>query len=66
VAQSLLNRAVKAEDGNPEIYKEQGALFEAQGSRAEAVVAYKKYLDLSPNAIDRALIDARIRNLGGN
>lgn len=66
VAQSLINRAMKLEDGNPEIYKEQGALFEAQSARTEAVIAYRKYLDLSPNAVDRAVIDARIRSLGGN
>lgn len=65
VAQSLINRAIKIEDGNPEIYKEQGAIFEAQGGRAEAVVAYRKYLDLSPNAADRAIIESRIRGLGG-
>lgn len=65
VAQSLIQRAIKTEDGNPEIYKEQGAVFEAQGARSEAVIAYTKYLDLSPNASDRSLIEARIKNIGG-
>lgn len=63
VAASMLSIAASQESGLPDIYKEQGAIFEERGEKAAAVTAYDKYLSLSPNAPDRADIDARINSL---
>lgn len=65
VASSLLAKAIKLEDGNPDIYKEQGAIFEGRGEKSEAILAYQKYLQLLPNASDRQIIEQRIKGLGG-
>ena len=63
VAQTMLDLAQKKESGLPEIYKEQGALFELLGQKEEAIVAYEKYLALSPNARDRQFIEGKVRSL---
>jgi len=60
-AQSLLRQAQALESGNPEIYKEQGAIFHQRGMADEAIAAYDTYLRLVPNASDKADIEARIR-----
>lgn len=65
VAETLLARAMKLESGNPEIYKEQGAIFEAKQEFSEARIAYEKYLELSPNAEDKNIIEMRLKSLGG-
>ncbi len=64
VASSLLAK-VKADTGNPDLYKEQGAVFEGRGEKSEAVLAYQKYLMLLPSAPDREVIKSRIKGLGG-
>lgn len=64
VAESMLNIAATQESGNPELYKEQGAVFEQRGDLRAAAEAYNKYLGLSPNAPDRQVIESRILNLG--
>jgi tetratricopeptide (TPR) repeat protein len=66
VAESMLLIASNQESGYPEIYKEQGALFEIKGDRAAAVRAYQKYLGLSPNASDRLSIESKITSLQGS
>lgn len=65
VAESMLLIAANQESGYPEIYKEQGAIFETKGDRAAAVRAYQKYLGLSPNAPDRFGIESKITSLQG-
>lgn len=60
VAQTMLSIAANQESGLPEIYKEQGAVYEAKGDERAAVEAYNKYLTLSPNAPDRKEIESRI------
>ncbi len=62
-AQSLLRRAQSLESGNPEIYKEQGALFHTKGQADEAIAAYDTYLRLVPNADDKPEIEDRIRKV---
>ncbi len=62
-AQSLLRQATQLESGNPDIYKEQGAIFHIKGMADEALTAYDKYLMLAPNAPDRADVEARIRKV---
>ncbi len=60
IAESMLGIAANQESGLPEIYKEQGAVYETKGDIRAAVQAYNKYLTLSPNAPDRHEIEARI------
>lgn len=63
IAVQMLNRAASIESGLPEIYKEQGALFETQGEVDAAIRAYEKYLALDPAAKDRGVIERRIMEL---
>jgi tetratricopeptide (TPR) repeat protein len=62
-AQSLLRQAQALESGNPEIYKEQGAIFHQRGMADEAIAAYDTYLRLVPTAPDKADVEARIRRV---
>lgn len=62
-AQSLLRQAQALESGNPEIYKEQGAIFHQRAMADEALAAYDTYLRLVPNAADKEEIEARIRKV---
>jgi regulator of sirC expression with transglutaminase-like and TPR domain len=64
VAESMLAIAATKESGNPEIFKEQGAIFEQRGDQRAAAEAYEKYLALSPNARDREEVRGRINSLG--
>jgi tetratricopeptide (TPR) repeat protein len=66
VAEDLLAMAASRESGNADIYKEQGAIYEIHGDTRAAVQSYNKYIGLSPNAPDRAEIEARIGRLGGS
>lgn len=64
-AQSILKQAQSIESGNPDVYKEQGAIFQMKGMADEAVAAYDTYLKLMPAALDRAEIEqreTRVRN----
>ncbi|MFN7262921.1 MAG: tetratricopeptide repeat protein [Pseudobdellovibrionaceae bacterium] len=63
VAESMLNIAATQESGNPEIYKELGAVLEVRGDRPAAVKAFEKYLGLSPNAPDRRDVESKISAL---
>lgn len=63
VAENMLNIAAHQESGMPDIYKEQGAVFESKGDAKLAAAAYNKYLALSPNAPDRLEIESRILKL---
>ncbi len=60
IAESMLNLAVQIESGLPEIYREQGAIYEQKNDRRSAIQAYNKYLLLSPNARDKVDIENRI------
>jgi tetratricopeptide (TPR) repeat protein len=59
-AQSLIKEAQSMESGNPDVYKEQGAIFQTKGMADEAVAAYDTYLKLVPAAVDRADIEKRM------
>jgi tetratricopeptide (TPR) repeat protein len=63
-AQGSLDIALTLESGNPDIYREQGAIFEIRGDLPGAAAAYNKYLTLSPNAPDKAEVEGRISSLG--
>jgi len=58
-AQSLLKQAQSIESGNPDVYKEQGAIYHMKGMADEAIAAYDTYLKLMPAAPDRAEIERR-------
>jgi tetratricopeptide (TPR) repeat protein len=60
IAENMLNVAASMESGYPEIYREQGAIFESQKDYIAASVAYEKYLILSPNAKDKELVESKI------
>ena len=62
-AQSLLREAQSIESGNPEVYKEQGAIFHTKGMADEAIAAYDTYLKLVPAAVDRSEIENRMRRV---
>ena len=64
-AQSLLKQAQSIESGNPDVYKEQGALYHMKGMADEAIAAYDTYLKLMPAASDRQEIlkrEQRVRS----
>jgi len=62
-AQSLLNQATAVESGNPDIYKEQGAIYHTKGMADAAITAYDTYLRLAPNAADKLEVETRIRRV---
>jgi tetratricopeptide (TPR) repeat protein len=62
-AQSLLRQAQALENGNPDLYKEQGAIFQMKGMADEAIAAYDTYLKLVPTASDKSEIESRIRRV---
>lgn len=66
MAQGFLDIAAERESGFEDIYKEQGALFEARGDRPAAVRSYCKYLELSPNSKDKQEFLRQIQTLGGD
>ena len=63
VAQSMLEQAKELESGNPAVYRELGAIYESKGYAQLALDAYKKYLELAPNALDAPQITKRINDL---
>lgn len=63
IAQDMLEIARQKESGYPGIYKERGYLFEKQGLPRQAKEAYQTYLELSPNALDRAEVESRLSSL---
>lgn len=65
IAEDMLAIALQKESGYPEIYREQGYIFEKKNNRAQAVLSLEKYLLLSPNASDRETVEAKIKQLGG-
>lgn len=62
-ASSMINIANTQESGNPELWKEQGLIFESKGDAIRAVEAYNQYLVLAPNAADAAQVQGRIQAL---
>lgn len=64
-AAGMLRVAASKESGNADIYREQGAVFERQGLSDQALSAYARYLELKPNAEDRAEVQSRIMSLSG-
>lgn len=65
IAEDMLSIAMQKESGYPEIYREQGYIFEKKNNRPQALLAFERYLLLSPNAADRDIVEAKIKQLGG-
>jgi tetratricopeptide (TPR) repeat protein len=63
IAENMLNVAASIESGLPEIYREQGAIFESKMDFRAAVTSYEKYLMLSPNAKDKRQVERKILQL---
>jgi tetratricopeptide (TPR) repeat protein len=63
VAENMLNIAANIESGLPEIYREQGHIFEARSDKLGARSAFEKYLDLAPNARDRKEMQEKLSQL---
>lgn len=62
-AVSMINQAATQESANPEVWKEQGSIFEMRQDTIRAIEAYNQYLLLAPNAVDRVQIEMRINTL---
>ena len=60
---TMLTEAEQVESGNPDIYKELGALYHLRAYYIKAKEAYTRYLQLSPNAKDRKEIERRISSI---
>jgi len=62
-ALAMLQLAARRESGLPEIYREQGAIFDLKGQVNEAISSYRQYLNLEPSAPDKENIQNRIKLL---
>lgn len=62
IAQDMLDIAKQHESGFPNIYREQGFIFEKRGLPRQAKDAFNLYLELSPNALDRSEIENKVGN----
>jgi tetratricopeptide (TPR) repeat protein len=56
-AQSMLERASQLDPGNPEIHKRLGLVYYDLGQRDKAKQQFKAYIEMYPNAPDRADMD---------
>ncbi len=63
VAEQMIKQAERLENGNPKVYKEQGAIYESRGEVQRAIAVYEQYLQISPNANDRQVIRSKISQL---
>lgn len=61
-AMTMLTEAQKKESGNPDVYKELGALYHEKGSFIKAIEGYRRYLQLRPNAEDKKRVEALIKS----
>jgi tetratricopeptide (TPR) repeat protein len=55
---ALLQAALSIDKGNPDIYKKLGMAYRDSGDQAHARQAFQNYLDLAPDAPDRAEYEA--------
>ena len=64
VAEKMITRAKNLEkDGNPNIYKEEGEIYEGKGEIQRAIGIYELYIQLFPNAHDKQAIRSKISQL---
>lgn len=60
VALSMVNVAAQKESGNPLVHREMGLIYKLKGDHRRARQAFETYLDLAPNAPDRAAIQSEL------
>lgn len=60
IADDMVQMARQKESGLPEVYKEQGYILEKKGLIRQAKESFRLYLELSPNAVDRAEIESKL------
>jgi tetratricopeptide (TPR) repeat protein len=53
-ALALMNSALKLDKGNPTLYKRLGLIYRDIGDAGNACVAFRKYLEMEPDASDKA------------
>ena len=58
-------QAAREAPGNPRVQKELGRAYMRAGNVPRAVAAYRRYLDLAPQASDRAIIERILEQSGG-
>lgn len=63
-AERSLTSAAGAAPGWADVYYTRALVYQAEGSTDKAVADFRKYLDLRPNAVDRADVQKRIAALG--
>lgn len=63
IAEKMIIKAGQLESGNPDIYKEQGVIYENKGRVDQAITAYDRYIKLAPNRSDVGIIKAKIESL---
>ncbi|HEX4946566.1 MAG TPA: M48 family metalloprotease [Blastocatellia bacterium] len=64
-AEKLYRQALELAPASADAYRGLGELLEKKTRLTEAIAAYRKYLDLRPDAFDRLLITRRIKTLEG-
>lgn len=62
-AMTMLTEAESRESGNADVYKELGALYDEKGEHIKAIEGYKRYLQLNPQAADKAFIEQQIQRI---
>jgi len=58
-------QAARESPANPRVQKELGRAYMRAGNVPRAVAAYRRYLDLAPQASDRAIIERILEQSGG-
>jgi tetratricopeptide (TPR) repeat protein len=61
---ALYLSALALDRGNPEIYKRLGLVYRDAGETAKAAQAFQSYLDLNPDAPDKAEFEQYKRQYG--
>ncbi|MBI3543019.1 MAG: tetratricopeptide repeat protein [Deltaproteobacteria bacterium] len=64
-SQSMLERAIGLDQGNPAIWKELGGIYYDLSKFDQMKNAYKKYLELYPDAPDKGEIEEYLKKIGG-
>ena len=62
-SEELYRHSLQVENPAPLAHRGLGMLYEKEGRTKNAIEEYQKYLELSPDALDRERIERRIRSL---
>jgi tetratricopeptide (TPR) repeat protein len=63
LAEQSYQKALAADPLHAKTYLGLGQLYEKEGKNKEALAAYQKYLELSPNALDQNRIKLHVESL---